>query len=269
MASPQISNSGANQEFRDLARHFRLDPDNPWIGGYVDYEWEHARYLFEALEPGISGCKVLEFGCNVGASAIVLSHLNAKVTALEVEQHWLDLAQLNARRYGVESDISFIKVADSRQLPFADNEFELIVCNSVLEYVHDYQLGAVQRELDRVLKPGGRILITGTSNRLFPLGLHGRIWLVNYVPSSLDRWLFKQHRPERGVWPWKLRYGFGDHYIDLDCQLPQRYQEARLALMPSKIKKILFKTLSRVLNPFGITPNWLSSSIAMTLQKKY
>jgi len=265
--SPQIASAEADQAFRTLVKSYQLNPDNPWIGGYVDFEWQHSRYLFEALENGVTNRKVLEFGCNVGASAIVLALLNAKVTALEIDPQWLDLARANARRYGMENAIDFIQVTDSRLLPFADGEFELITCNSVLEYVNHQQLAEVLRELDRVLKPGGIIMITGTSNRLWPYEPHGQHWFINYWPRAWDRFLFGDRHPERGVWPWQLRYGFGPDYRDLDCLQPELYQTARMQLMPSPVKQRIFKTLNHLLRPFCITPNWLGSSIAMTLQK--
>lgn len=84
----------------------------------------------------------------------------------------------------------------------------------VLEYVEHAERAAVQREIDRVLKPGGVILLTGTSNRLWPRDARSGRWLVNYPPRALDR---RWGRPlQRGVWPWSARHGFGLHYDNLD-----------------------------------------------------
>ena len=110
---------------------------------------------------------ILEFGCHIGASAILFSYLGAKVCATDDSADWVALARLNAERYGIDN-IDFAHVADSRRLPFADGQFSLIACNSVLEYVAPAELPAVQRELDRVLAPGGLILLTGSSNRIWP-----------------------------------------------------------------------------------------------------
>jgi SAM-dependent methyltransferase len=45
---------------------------------------------------------------------------------------------------------------DLQSLPFGDAEFDLIVCNHVLEHVSD--VGAAAAEMYRVLKPGGRAI---------------------------------------------------------------------------------------------------------------
>jgi len=211
--APAVRHDDAQRAFEALAIRLGLQPRDPWIGGYVDYEWDHLRFVLEALPLPVNGARVLEFGCNVGASAILLSHLGARVSATDISPDWISLARLNAARYGID-DIRFIHVGDSRRLPFADASFDLIACNSVLEYVEARERGAVQRELDRVLAPGGLMLLTGTSNRLWPREVHTRRWLVNYLPVFLDRlW----GRPlQRGVWPWALRRGFGRHYVNLD-----------------------------------------------------
>ena len=82
----------------------------------------------------------------------------------------------------IKSRISYI-YGDLRELPFKDNYFDQIVCHSTLEHIdmdnsmYGYELAPQQdshsqsygylkviRELERVLKPGGRILLT------FPYG---------------------------------------------------------------------------------------------------
>jgi SAM-dependent methyltransferase len=102
---------------------------------------------------------------------------------------------------------------EGEALPFADGEFDVITCNSVLEYVRPDLLAAAQRELNRVLRPGGLLLVFGTSNRLSPLEVHSDQWFSNYMPRRFDRVSGRQR--ERGVWPWRLRRGFGPGYEDL------------------------------------------------------
>lgn len=46
---------------------------------------------------------------------------------------------------------------DILQLPFADDSFDLIICNHVLEHIPDDQ--AAMRELLRVLRPGGQAIL--------------------------------------------------------------------------------------------------------------
>jgi len=65
----------------------------------------------------------------------------------------------NARREGVEGRVE-VKEADIRQLPFADASFDVVLSNFV---VHELDTAAEReqmlREMVRVLKPGGRLML--------------------------------------------------------------------------------------------------------------
>jgi SAM-dependent methyltransferase len=58
----------------------------------------------------------------------------------------------------VSSNSNINTQADAYRLPFRDDIFELAVCTEVLEHTHSPEL--VLRELQRVLKPGGKLLLT-------------------------------------------------------------------------------------------------------------
>ncbi|WP_296001286.1 class I SAM-dependent methyltransferase [Rugamonas sp.] len=262
-ARPVIGNDLKQQAFEELAHALGLAPRDPWIGGYVDYEWDHLRLVLDAMPLRLDKLPVLEFGCNVGASAILLSHLGARVSATDISPEWISLARLNAARYGID-DIAFSHVPDSCRLPYADGQFQLIVCNSVLEYVDPRQLAAVQRELDRVLAPGGMILLTGTSNRLWPREAHSGRWLVNYLPRRLDRWSGRVR--QRGVWPWQARGGFGLHYDNLDTAHPDNFfarSRQAMGAAPSRLKPLLW--LARQLH---VGPGLLAQNLSCLLQKR-
>lgn len=261
--APQIVSAAAQQAFETQARTIGLKPDSPWVGGYVDYEWHHLRHILDAYGIVPAGLQVLEFGCNVGASAILLAHLGARVTALDIDAGLVELARRNAARYGLDN-IDFHTLTDTRQLPFADGRFDLISCNSVLEYVSPAQLASVQQEIDRCTRVGGRILITGTSNRLWPREVHSGLWLVNYLPTAFDKWFGRDF--ERGLPPWRVRYGFGPRYRNLDAADGGRaFQRSRLAMgSPAGLVRGLV-VLSRLL---GVGPGMLANNISCLLHKQ-
>ena len=162
-----------------------MDPDDPWAGGYVAYEWRHARHFFEAYAGSLEGTRVLEFGCNVGASAVVLGHLGAEVVGVEPNPTYAGLANAQVEAHGLSSRVTIVQLRDTRRMPFADGQFRLIVCNSVLEYVEPADLRRVQQDLVRVLEPGGVLLVMGTSNRLWPREVHSRRWFPYRSPLPL------------------------------------------------------------------------------------
>ncbi|WP_317202823.1 class I SAM-dependent methyltransferase [Janthinobacterium sp.] len=255
--------SEPQRAFEEQARHLGLRARDPWVGGYVDYEWDHLRLVLDVMPLRLEGLRVLEFGCNVGASAILFAYLGARVWATDPSADWLSLARLNAARYGI-GNIDFSHVADARRLPFAARQFDLVACNSALEYVKHGELAAVQGEIDRVLAPGGMILLTGTSNRLWPREAHSGRWLVNYLPRALDRWRGKPL--QRGVWPWTVRKGFGPHYDNLDTAHANNFfcrSRRGMGAPPALLKLLLLgATLLRV------GPGMLAPHMSCLLQKR-
>ena len=70
-----------------------------------------------------------------------------------------EATQENARLEGV-SDRVEVKDGDARQLPFADGTFDVVVTKDVLHNIYTAaERDTAVREIARVLKPGGRLLI--------------------------------------------------------------------------------------------------------------
>ena len=213
---PTIVDESAHAEFLDKVIAAKLDPADRWVTDYVSISWERARPFFLQKHLPAVGSKVLEFGCNLGASSIMLATMGAKVTAIDINPDYVNIARSNAKAHGVSAHIEFLHILDTRELPFADETFDLVVCNSVLEYVRDDHLDRVLGEIDRVLKAGGILFVLGTSSGLWPREVHSRAWLVNYLPPALDP-LIRKISPGfmRGLSPWRLLHRL-DRYENLD-----------------------------------------------------
>lgn len=235
------------------------NPDNPWIGRYVDYQWERSRHVFESLH--VNGKRVLEFGCHMGASSIVLAILGAKVTGIDVNKAWVRVAKQNAARYGYH-DIEFGWVPNSTKLPFESGSFDIVTCISVLEYVSPSIMAKVQQELNRVLKPGGTILISGTSSRLWPREAHSRRWFLQYLPRFIGK------NNQRGANPWTLRYGFGQNYVNLDrLDRGVAYLKARDAIYGSSVRRFVLRVINAIAQFCGTSPGFLMPNISVRLRK--
>ena len=258
---PAICDPDAHRQFAALAEAQGHRVYEKFVGGYVDYEWHKSRPLFLALPTGVADKRTLEFGCHIGASAIVLAALGAKVTAIDVSLSDLSLAELNARRYGVSEQIHFEHVDDTRRLPFADGSFDLITCNSVLEYVRTLELPDVLKELDRVLAARGVLMILGTSNRWWPKDVHTGRWLVNYLPNA-----WRQQR-SRSVSPLLIKrtlQGYED--IALGA-MGEALLEAKARAGASARKTRAAAYLQNLLRPLDLSVGMLAHSFMLILQK--
>jgi SAM-dependent methyltransferase len=114
---------------------------------------------FEAVrerEPG----RVLEVGCGPGYFGENLrGRLGVEVVALDASPRMVELA----RERGLEA-----LVGDVQELPFPEDDFDVVVANWMLYHVADPDLGL--SEIARVLRPGGRLVAATFGNdHLFEL----------------------------------------------------------------------------------------------------
>lgn len=264
---PEIIEENANRKFFLKATSLDLNPNDKWVGGYVDYEWEHGRYIFERPECNVKNNNVLEFGCNMGATSIILAQLGAKVTAIDINEDYLELAKLNAERYGLIDNINFILSNDTTKLDINDNFFDYICCNSVLEYIPKNILKTILIEIDRVLKVGGVFYIMGTSNILSPKEVHSNKWLINYLPYMFDRILFGTNSPERGISPFKL-LKYLPNYINIDAENnDQAYLETQNIIGCSRLKMIILRSIGFFANLFKHSIGMYTPNIFLALKK--
>jgi 2-polyprenyl-3-methyl-5-hydroxy-6-metoxy-1,4-benzoquinol methylase len=102
----------------------------------------------------LSGLKVLDAGCGVGTVAIQLAERGATVTAIDVAERSIELAQ---ETYPHPS-ITYRAHDLSHPLPEYNGTFDVVVSNLVLNDVPDYQ-GFIAT-IGQVLKRGGRAVFS-------------------------------------------------------------------------------------------------------------
>ena len=113
-----------------------------------------------ALKEGLS---LLEVGFGRGELLYNCAKKGVKVTGIDCAHAALEIARETLRAFP-KADL---QVADCRELPFQDNSFERVFSGDVIE--HLYYEGGVQmlKEMYRVLKPGGFMLLHTAPNTVF------------------------------------------------------------------------------------------------------
>lgn len=97
---------------------------------------------------------VLDAGCGSGLTACYLAKtVGCKILGVDINPQMIEKARLRGKKEGVGERVEF-RVADAYALPFKDNCFDLIVCESIAVFLDKEK---VYREFYRVLKPEGRI----------------------------------------------------------------------------------------------------------------
>ncbi|RNJ47987.1 class I SAM-dependent methyltransferase [Methylocystis hirsuta] len=111
------------------------------------------RLLFELLDP--IACKsVLDVGCGDGELAARLARAGAVVTGVDADPAMIAAAR---RRAGVEGVELRLVEGKAEAPPFADESFDSVLAVATLCFVPD--AAQAVKELSRVLKPGGRLVI--------------------------------------------------------------------------------------------------------------
>lgn len=95
---------------------------------------------------------ILEFGVGHGWNLPQQVEYFGKITAVDIAP----IAITESKRYDFKN--VHLKLIEGEKLPFADNTFDLIVATEVLEHVPD--LDITTRELKRITRPGGFILVS-------------------------------------------------------------------------------------------------------------
>jgi SAM-dependent methyltransferase len=147
--------SRANRRWWDAAAPAYLAEHGSDLGD-VDFLWcpEGLREADAHLLGEVAGRRILEIGCGSAPCARWLRTAGAEVVALDLSAGMLARAAELNRATGV--GVPLVQ-ADAGALPFADGSMDL-ACSAFggLPFVAD--VGAVLREVARVLRPGGRFV---------------------------------------------------------------------------------------------------------------
>lgn len=106
-----------------------------------------------ALAGDVAGRRILDAGCGAGPLFAALRDQGANVSGIDASAGMLEQARL---RLGADADLRQADLADP--LPFPDDEFDDVIASLVLHYLEDW--GPTLTELRRVLRPGGRLIVS-------------------------------------------------------------------------------------------------------------
>ncbi|MBP6176979.1 MAG: class I SAM-dependent methyltransferase [Anaerolineales bacterium] len=113
----------------------------------------------ELLKPQ-AGMSILDVGCGAGKLSFLFNEYTkggAKITGGDFSEELLDKAREKNKKVGAEIDFQFLDF--NQPFKFADNTFDL--CTSAFAIYYASDLDFTFGEAHRVLKPGGRLFVSG------------------------------------------------------------------------------------------------------------
>ena len=150
-----------------------------------------------AIAP-VKGKKILEVGAGMGGDSIFLAKIGGVVTVVDFTKEALGLISHNAKKEGVK--IRTVQT-DARNMPFADNTFDIIFHQGLLEHFKEPQ--ALLEEQKRVLKPGGYIVVDVPQRyTTYTIKKHFLMWLGKWFAGWEREYSIKELENLLG------RYGF-------------------------------------------------------------
>jgi SAM-dependent methyltransferase len=138
-----------------------------------------AAFLLPHLEPSM---RLLDVGCGPGSITIDLASHVAEVVGVDAAPVAIEAARRSA---GGRENVTF-QIADTYQLPFPDDSFDVVCAHQVLQHLGD-PVGALS-EMRRVLRAGGRVAVRDADYGTMVHSPHD---------DRIDRWLALYHELTR------------------------------------------------------------------------
>ncbi|KAB2809416.1 methyltransferase domain-containing protein [Pimelobacter simplex] len=142
-------------DYDEFAEAYSADNEVNLLNGHYE------RPAMLDLAGDVAGRRVLDAGCGSGPLSAALRERGAVVAGFDLSSAMVALAR---RRLGDEADL---RVADlAEPLPYPDAAFDDVVASLVLHYLEDW--AGPLAELRRVLRPGGRLMVSVNHPILYP-----------------------------------------------------------------------------------------------------
>jgi SAM-dependent methyltransferase len=127
---------------QNIARYMQPPADTPFP----------LEYAFHLLGD-VRGKSVLEYGCGDGKNTILLAYREAGAIGIDISPQLIDIARQRMQVNGMRADL---RVASAYETGLPDASVDVVFAIAIL---HHLELGLARKEILRVLRPGGVLIL--------------------------------------------------------------------------------------------------------------
>jgi ubiquinone/menaquinone biosynthesis C-methylase UbiE len=158
-----------------------------WPDPAADLDIEAAQECYTDLMirhmPLQPGQRMLDVGCGTGQPAVRLARATGcSVVGITINQMQIERANARAQAAGVSDRVQF-EYADAMELPYADGSFDAVWALESIFHMPDR--AQVLREMVRVIRPGGQILIADVVEEVPLTAEERRVFFAAVEATSL------------------------------------------------------------------------------------
>lgn len=125
-------------------------------GSYTAYALQkQQRFVLDLIDRTQGVKRILDVGCGAGVTDLKLAEKGYDVSGVDIAPNMIRRAQAEAQRRNVACDF---KVGVVENLPYPDKYYDVLLALGLLGNILDDQ--PALNEMTRVLKPGGRLILT-------------------------------------------------------------------------------------------------------------
>lgn len=126
-----------------------------WLASTIPFagQWRTWQRL---VIPRLVGTDVLETGCGTGTLLVDMAEAGYTCTAIEYSPQMVAATRDRLRRRHLLGGVVSLRQGSAAELPFPEQSFDSVVSTFPTEYILD---PATTREMARVLRPGGRLIV--------------------------------------------------------------------------------------------------------------
>jgi ubiquinone/menaquinone biosynthesis C-methylase UbiE len=161
-----------------------------------------------------AGQRVLDVACGTGRASVGLAEAvgaAGRLDALDLTEAMIGKARVKIEKQGLSSR-AYFKQGNARDLPYADNTFDLVYNGYMFDLIPRDGFLPIMREFGRVLKPGGKLVLVNMSKastrKTFYETIYEKGWAVMpcrpvLMSSTVEQAGFtdiqRVYRPTRGL----------------------------------------------------------------------